>query len=78
MYEAKENPGAAVRKIADKLHEAIVIFTRMQAPVICAVNGTAAGAGFSLAVCADLVVASKDAKFIMAYSNIGLSPDGQF
>ena len=76
MYEAKENPGAAVRKIADKLHEAIVIFARMQAPVICAVNGTAAGAGFSLAVCADLVVASKDAKFTMAYSNIGLSPDG--
>jgi 2-(1,2-epoxy-1,2-dihydrophenyl)acetyl-CoA isomerase len=51
-------------------------FARMSAPVIVAVNGTAAGAGFGLAVCGDLVVASEGAKFTMAYSKIGLSPDG--
>ncbi|GAA6137646.1 enoyl-CoA hydratase-related protein [Arenicella sp. 4NH20-0111] len=76
MYDAHENPGAAVRLIADQLHAALAIFSNMEIPLICAVNGTAAGAGFSMAVSADMVIASESAKFTMAYSNIGLSPDG--
>jgi 2-(1,2-epoxy-1,2-dihydrophenyl)acetyl-CoA isomerase len=58
------------------LHAAISRFTRGDAPVIIAVNGVAAGAGLSLAVTGDLVLASDKAKFTMAYTGAGLSPDG--
>ncbi|QBQ98019.1 oxepin-CoA hydrolase, alternative type [Paraburkholderia pallida] len=44
--------------------------------VMAAVEGAAAGAGFSLALAADLLVAAEDAKFVMAYSRVGLTPDG--
>ena len=48
----------------------------MDAVLITAVNGTAAGAGFSLAVTGDLVLAAESASFTMAYTKVGLSPDG--
>jgi 2-(1,2-epoxy-1,2-dihydrophenyl)acetyl-CoA isomerase len=51
-------------------------FSRMRAPLVVAVNGTAAGAGMSLAVSGDLVLAADVAKFTMAYTAAGLSPDG--
>ncbi len=76
MHSGESSPGQTVRAIADHLHKAIAIFARMQAPLISAVNGTAAGAGFSLAVASDMCVTSDKAKFTMAYSNVGLSPDG--
>jgi 2-(1,2-epoxy-1,2-dihydrophenyl)acetyl-CoA isomerase len=44
-------------------------------PVICAVNGVAAGAGANIAFAADIVLAAKSAKFIQSFSNIGLVPD---
>jgi 2-(1,2-epoxy-1,2-dihydrophenyl)acetyl-CoA isomerase len=69
-------PGPFVRGIADDLHQAISTFARMDAVLITAVNGVAAGAGFSLAVSGDLVLASASAAFTMAYTKAGLSPDG--
>lgn len=44
-------------------------------PVICAVNGVAAGAGANIALACDIVIAAKSAKFIQAFSKIGLVPD---
>lgn len=69
-------PGRYVKGIADDLHRAISILARTDAVVITAVNGTAAGVGFSLAVSGDLVVAASSALFAMAYTKVGLSPDG--
>ena len=68
--------GAFVKGIADDLHRAISTFARMDAVLITAVNGTAAGAGFSLAIAGDLVLAADNASFTMAYTRAGLSPDG--
>jgi len=76
MASSPLGPGRFVKGIADDLHKAIAQFARMDAVVITAVNGTAAGAGFSLAVAGDLVVAASSASFTMAYTRAGLSPDG--
>ena len=58
------------------LHGAIGRLNRGAAPVVAAVTGAAAGAGFSLACSADLVIASEAAKLTMAYTRAGLTPDG--
>ena len=65
-----------LKEMTTYLHAATSRFTRMRSPIIAAVNGTAAGAGFSIAVACDLVVAAENAKFTMAYTAAGLSPDG--
>lgn len=65
-----------IKVLADDVHRAVSTFARMRLPLVVAVNGPAAGAGLSLAVSGDLVVASEEASFTMAYSGVGLSPDG--
>ncbi len=57
-------------------HGTISCIARMSKPVIAGVNGVAAGAGMSLAMACDLAVAAESARFTMAYSKIGATPDG--
>ena len=76
MASSSSTPGDYVKAMADDLHRAISTFARMDAVLITAVNGVAAGAGFSLAVTGDLVLAAESASFTMAYTTVGLSPDG--
>jgi enoyl-CoA hydratase/carnithine racemase len=75
-----DDPGvdlpANVRRGAEVLHQAIVDFRRIPYPVIGAINGVAAGAGFSLALMCDIRIASSNAGFVCAYGRIGASPDG--
>lgn len=56
-------------------HELILAILQMQKPVIAAVNGAAAGAGFSLVLACDLVVAARSAFFVQSFVNVGLVPD---
>jgi len=76
LEQSGEWLSADVRHGADVLHQAIVDFRRIPYPVIAAVNGVAAGAGFSLALMCDTRIASAEAAFVCAYGRIGASPDG--
>jgi len=67
---------AFVKELTTHLHAAIANFAQMRAPLVVAVNGAAAGAGFSMAASGDLVLAAKSAKFSMADTAAGLVPDG--
>ncbi|MFM0243113.1 oxepin-CoA hydrolase, alternative type [Paraburkholderia phytofirmans] len=60
----------------DLLGEWISAVRLSSKPVIAAVDGAAAGAGFSLALACDLIVAADEAKFVMSYARVGLTPDG--
>lgn len=65
-----------LKEVAGNLHAAISRLVRMNAPVIAAVNGSAGGAGMSLCLSCDLVLAAQSSKFTLAYTRAGLSPDG--
>jgi 2-(1,2-epoxy-1,2-dihydrophenyl)acetyl-CoA isomerase len=67
---------AYVRSLLAYLHEAISAIARIPVPVVARVHGAAAGAGLALACSCDLVVAAQSSRFLMAYSKVGLTPDG--
>lgn len=67
---------AHIKEVVTYLHTALSHLTRMNAPLVTAVHGFAAGAGFSLACASDLVVAGESARFTVAYTRAGLTPDG--
>lgn len=68
--------GDFLKRLTVRLHAAVATLVRMPKPVVAAVNGPAAGAGLSLALTGDLVVAADTANFTVAYTAIGLAPDG--
>jgi 2-(1,2-epoxy-1,2-dihydrophenyl)acetyl-CoA isomerase len=71
-----ENVSHYTKKITQSFHAAISRFNWMDAPVVGAINGTAAGGEFSLALTTDIAIAAESAKFTMAYTRAGLTPDG--
>ena len=76
FYKYGEKTSSHLKEVTTILHGAISRLSRMNAPLIVAVNGVAAGAGFSFVGFADLVIASSNASFVSAYSKAGLTPDG--
>ncbi len=65
-----------VPQLAAELHHGILALRHAPQPVIAAVHGAVAGAGFSIMLACDLVLAAAGTQFSMAYSRIGTSPDG--
>jgi enoyl-CoA hydratase/carnithine racemase len=72
----RTQPPEIQRASIDLLHEWVGAIRECPLPVIAAVEGAAAGAGFSLALSCDLVVAAENARFMMSYIKVGLTPDG--
>lgn len=75
-FIAAESTPHLLKEMTTYLHGAISRFARMDAPLIVAVNGTAGGGGFSLAMAGDIVIAAESATFVSAYTRSALSPDG--
>jgi enoyl-CoA hydratase/carnithine racemase len=76
LLSNREMPPAHQAQSIEGLHNWIEAIRTFPKPVIAAVEGAAAGAGFSLALACDFLVAAQDSVFVMAYSSVGLSPDG--
>jgi 2-(1,2-epoxy-1,2-dihydrophenyl)acetyl-CoA isomerase len=73
----RDGPGAAPldEELRDRYNPIIRAMRALDQPIVAAVNGVAAGAGASLAFAADLRIASRDARFVLAFGRIGLVPD---
>jgi 2-(1,2-epoxy-1,2-dihydrophenyl)acetyl-CoA isomerase len=65
-----------LKQVTTPLHVAMSYLVRMDPPVVAAVHGSAAGAGMSLACACDVTLAAESAMFTMAYTRLGLTPDG--
>jgi 2-(1,2-epoxy-1,2-dihydrophenyl)acetyl-CoA isomerase len=75
MAEKGAAVGGYLNELTTNIHAAISGFTRLKAPVVAAVNGTAAGGGVGLVCMADLAIAGRASKFSLAYTGVGLAPD---
>jgi len=67
--------GGYLTELTTNIHAAISCFTRMRAPLIAAVNGTAAGGGVGLVCMTDLAICGRGSRFRLAYTGVGLAPD---
>lgn len=76
LAEAIDGSGPGIKRIVEEHYNPIVQRIRtIEKPIVCAVNGVAAGAGANIALCCDVVVAAESVSFIQAFSKIGLIPD---
>jgi 2-(1,2-epoxy-1,2-dihydrophenyl)acetyl-CoA isomerase len=75
MADQGEAVGGYLLELTTCIHSAISAFLRMRAPVVAAVNGTAAGGAIGLVCMADMAIAGKGSKFSLAYTGIGMAPD---
>jgi enoyl-CoA hydratase/carnithine racemase len=73
---ARERPPEAQAGSINLFHTLVDAMRSFPKPIIAAVEGFAAGGGMSLALACDLIVAASDARFVMSYAKMGLSPDG--
>lgn len=76
LLNAPEGSGPAFYRLAGKFHDTVLKLRRVAKPVVAAVNGAAAGGGFSLALAADFRVMGASAKMKCAYRSAGLTLDG--
>ncbi len=76
LLNNRQQPPEVQAHSIEGLHSWIEAIRTFPKPVVAAVEGPAAGAGFSLALACDLIVAASNSVFVMAYSSIALSPDG--
>lgn len=67
---------ATLQSLASQFHEAERLLLELDVPLICAVQGAAAGAGLTLALLGDIVIASEEAKFVPGFATLGVSADG--
>lgn len=74
--DSPSNKGGSHQALQNHYNPAISQLIRAEVPVICAVNGPAAGVGCSLALAADFTLVGKSGYFLQAFVNIGLVPDG--
>jgi 2-(1,2-epoxy-1,2-dihydrophenyl)acetyl-CoA isomerase len=75
MMEAGGDVNAYLRELTTEVHAGLIHLARSNAPVVAAVQGSAAGAGLGLVLAADFAIAGKSAKFTAAYTAVGLTPD---
>jgi 2-(1,2-epoxy-1,2-dihydrophenyl)acetyl-CoA isomerase len=76
LLEAIDKNGPGIEKIVKEHYNPIISKIReIEKPVVCAVNGVAAGAGANIALACDVVMAASSSSFIQAFSKIGLIPD---
>jgi len=71
-----ENLPHYLKEVTTYFHAAMSYLVRMDPPVVAGVHGSAAGAGMSLVCACDMVLATESARFTMAYTRVGLTPDG--
>ncbi|MCO7240570.1 enoyl-CoA hydratase/isomerase family protein [Aeromicrobium sp. CnD17-E] len=74
--DAAPDRSAFLQELADALHDGVRLLDGLEKPVVVGVQGAAAGAGLSLVLGGDLVVAGRSAAFVTAYTSVGLTPDG--